>query len=218
MDIAKPSTKDLNINPYQAALTPKDLSAMRRRLAKRANQRLVRLEKASSKITGERYQDIGAAPIAYGYLKKTGRTRFTESRTPMDYEKERREVVQLQAFLSSKTSLVSGIRDIERKRIATFESGKWGSYADTGTERRPIKFSTTKEFYDFFQSSIFKELKSYGFSSEQLVESYDTAVETFKGSSEEAMDALSEALERFRQQGSISLKDLRSAARGQPLK
>lgn len=218
MPIAKPSTKDLNINPYQAALTPKDLSALRRRLAKRANQRLVRLERASSKITGERYQDIGAAPLAYAYLKKTGRTRFTESRTPMDYQKELREVVQLQDFLYSKTSLVSGIRDIERKRISTFESGKWGSYADTGTERRAIKFSTTKEFYDFFQSSIYKELKSYGFSSEQLVESYDTAVETYKGSSEEAMNALSEALERFRQQGSISLKDLRSAARGQPLK
>lgn len=216
--IAKSESKGLDINPYTASMTPKELTKLRRSLAKRANQRLVRLERATSRISGERYVDIGAAPIAKEYLSYKKRNRFLESTKPMSYEEERREVSVLQSFLKSKSSLVSGLRDIERKRIEKFESGQYGSYDVTGRKRRGLKFASTKEFYDFLTSGLFKELQNSGFSSDQILEEYDTARETFKGSADDAFNALSEALEKFRQQGNISLKELRAAARGQPLK
>lgn len=215
---AKAEAKGLDINVYTASLTPTELTKLRRSLAKRANQRLVRLERARSKISGERYSDIGAAPIAKEYLSHKKRNRFLESKQAMSYEEERREVSVLQSFLKSKSSLVSGIRDIERRRIEKFESGQYGSYDVTGKERRGLKFASTKEFYDFLNSGLFKDLQNAGFSSEQILEEYDTARETFKGSVDEAFDAMSEALEKFRQQGSVSLKDLRALARGKPLK
>lgn len=216
-----PSTKYQSLDVYQAGLTPQELSKVRRTLAKRANQRLVRLERAKSSITGEKYSDIGAAPIARDYLSRTGRKRFTEGKwkdSPSSYEEQRREIVQLQAFLSSKTSLVSGIRDIEDKRVKTFESGKWGSAKWTDGDRRALKFASTKEFYDFFQSSVFRELVQSGFTSEQVLEAYDTARERYEGQDEEAIERLSEALEKFREQGKISLKELREMAGGNPLK
>lgn len=216
--IFKAESKGLDINPYTASMTPTELTKLRRSLAKRANQRLVRLERATSRISGERYVDIGAAPIAKQYLSHKKRNRFLESKKPMSYEEERREVSVLQSFLKSKSSLVSGLRDIERKRIEKFESGHYASYDVTGRKRRGLKFASTKEFYDFLTSGLFKELQSSGFSSEQILDEYDTARETFNGSADEAFNALSEALEKFRQQGNISLKELRAAARGQPLK
>lgn len=218
MPKAKAESKGLDINPYTASLSPTELTKLRRSLAKRANQRLVRLERARSKISGERYSDIGAAPIAKEYLSYKKRNRFLESRKPMSYEEERREVSVLQSFLKSKSSLVSGIRDIERRRIEKFESGQYGSYDVTGKKRRGLKFSSTKEFYDFLNSGLFKDLQNAGFSSEQILEEYDTARETFKGSVDEAFDAMEEALDKFRLQGSVTLKDLRAAARGKPLK
>lgn len=218
MATIKAESKGLDIDVYRASLTPKELSSLRRSLAKRANQRLVRLERASSKVTGESYKEIGAAPIAYDYLKKKGRTRFVEKLdSGLTYDQERMEVTKLQAFLSSKTSLVSGIRDIERKRIETFESGKYGSYADTGKERKGLKFASTKEFYEFFQSSTFRDLKSSGFTSEQIIEQYDNAMETYKGASEDALKALEEALDLWRHKGKLSLKELIAASGGKKL-
>lgn len=212
------STKYEDIDVYRASLTPQDLAQVRRTLAKRANQRLVRLERATSKVTGEEYGNIGAAPIAREYLSRTGRRRFTESlKTDMSYEEQRREIVNLQAFLQSKSSTVQGIRDIERQRIETFESGKWGSSKWTGKERRTLKFASTKEFYDFFQSSVYKELLADGFTSEQIIEAYDTARETYDGSDEEAMNALEEALRKFREKGGISLKELKESVSVKPL-
>lgn len=217
--MAKTESKGLNVDVYRSSLSPTQISELRRTLAKRANQRLVRLERATSKISDERFNTIGAAPIAYEYLKKTGRRRFTEKlNAGLTYDQERTEVIKLQAFLSSKSSTVQGLRDIERRRIETFESGRYGSYADTGKARKKINFASTKEFYDFFQSSTFRDLRSAGFSSEQIVEEYDTALERYEGAGEEAIKALEEALEIFREKGKVTLKDLRAAAGGKPLR
>ena len=215
---AKATTKGLDIDIYQASLTPKEITKLRRSLAKRANQRLVRLERAKSKISGERYSDIGAAPIAKEYLSHKKRNRFLESTKPMSYDEERREISVLQSFLKSKSSLVSGIRDIERRRVEKFESGQYGSYDVTGKKRRELIFASTKEFYDFIHSSLYSDLKNSGFTSEQVVAEYDTARETYEGSDEEAYQALQAALDKFREQGSISLKELREFSGGKALK
>lgn len=209
---------DVTIDVYRASLTPDALMSLRRKLAKRANQRLVRLERATSRITGESYNEIGAAPLAYDYLSRQDRRRFSERLDPgQSYESLKREVTVLQGFLTSKSSTVSGIRSIEESRIRTFESGKWGSYDVTGKKRRGLKFSSTKEFYEFLQSGTFRELLQSGFSSEQIIESYDEAVETYAGKQEEALNALSEALDTFRAKGRGSLKELRAAAGGKRL-
>lgn len=213
-----PSTKSEDIDIYRTSMTPTEIKKLRRTLAKRANQRLVRLERATSKVTGEALSEIGAATIAQSYLSRTGRRRFTEKlESGLTYEQERREIINLQAFLMSKTSLVSGVRNIERRRIEVFESGKYGSYKDTGKLNRKLKFSSTKEFYDFFKSSTFKELIGAGFSSEQIIERFDEATERFKGDSEEALNALEEAIQSFREKGSITLKDLQEATKGKKL-
>lgn len=217
--------KDTLINVWKESMTPKDLQALRRKLAKRANQRLVRLERATSKVTGETYAGIGASEIAYNYLEnnykqvKGGVKRFSERLDAVtDYTQLRREVSALQNFLESKSSLVSGLREIESSRIRTFESGDWGSAKYTGKSRRKLLFASTKEFYDFIHSDTFRELKGNGFTSEQIVESYDTARETYKGSDKEALEALQEALETFREKGKGTLKELKAAAGGKPLK
>lgn len=212
------TSKGEDIDVYRVSMTPTELRKLRRSLAKRANQRLIRLERATSKVTGESLSEIGAAPIAQSYLSRTGRRRFTEKlESGLSYEQERQEIIKIQAFLKSKTSLVSGVREVERKRIEVFESGKYGSYKDTGKLNRKLNFSSTKEFYDFFHSSTFKELMGAGFSSEQIIERYDEAMERFKGKNEEALNVLEDALQTFREKGSITLKDLQAAVKGKKL-
>lgn len=219
--IAKAKQEDLELDVWHKPYTPAELQAYRRKLAKRANQRLVRLERAKSGISGDSLSGIGASEQAYAYLggQKKGKRRFTERLDPglSDFALKR-EIAVLQGFLSGKSSLVSGMREIEEKRVRTFESGKWGSASYTDGERRRLKFADTKEFYDFFHSETYRDLASQGFTSEQIVEAYDVARDTGKGADEEAQASLERALEEFRAKGRATLKDLRAAARGQPLK
>lgn len=207
---------DTEINVYQASLTESDLRKLRRKLSKRANQRLVRLERAKSKITGESYAEFGAADISYEYLnhQQSGKKRFTENvNVNMDYNELRREVSVLQNFLNAKSSTVKGMRDIEKQRVKTFESGEWGNpYTDR--KKRKLKFASTKEFYDFFHSDVFAELKDAGYTSEQIVESYDTFRERYKGSDEEAIAELEKLLEKYREKNKIQLKDLLKSVEG----
>lgn len=216
--IGTPKQSDLSKDVWRGSYSENELQAYRRKLAKRANQRLVRLERASSNISGEAYIDIGAGEKAKSYLARKGRNRFSESKTvKADYYQLRQEIIQLQSFLQSKSSTVSGIREIEAKRIKTFESGKWGSGKYTDGDRKRLQFASTKEFYDFFHSETFRKLLDAGFTSEQIIEAYDVARETYEGSDEEAIAALQGALEEFRSKGA-SLKVLRAAAKGQSLK
>lgn len=219
---------DLTTDVYRGSFPIKELQRMRRALAKRANQRIVRLERGQSEVTGEKWNTFGAVVDVYKYLndQQEGRTRFKESANALsDYGELRWEITVLQGFLGRKTSLVYGMRDIEKKRINTFESGKWGTaYKKNGTPTRPIKFASNKEFYDFLNSETFKGLVSSGFTSEQIIEEYDKArVKTVKkiarkiaeGAEVDEDDAkivaeqMQEALDDFRRKGNANLKDLR---------
>lgn len=217
-------TPDTKVDVYKNSFTPRELALLRRTLAKRANQRLVRLERAKSKITGERYAGIGASEQIYDYLERTrpavkgGVSRFSEKLdSGMTYEQIQREVTTLQGFLESKSSLVSGLRDIERKRISTFESGKWGSSKVTGKSSRKLLFSSTKEFYDFIHTKTFRDLIGMGFTSEQIIEAYDSTREKYQGSDKEAQQALEDALETFREKGRGTLKELREVGGKKPV-
>lgn len=165
-----------------------ELQQVRRKLAKRANQRMLRLERSMSDVSGEAYH-AGAYDIAQEYLKERGRgTRFSES---INYEKDsvyrlKKEILELDKFLHSKTSTIVGNREAEQKRIDTFTGSEWGLDEKT---------VTSKEFYDFLQSSAYDYFLANSFTSEQLVDIYDTFREAGAGASK-----IQEAIDDFKQQ------------------
>lgn len=204
----KPTTKGQNINPYRGDLTRADLDALRRQLAKRANQRLVRLERASSDITGENFASFGAAEKAKLYLENRGRRRFAETiNTKMKIADVRREIAELQNFLNAKSSTVAGQRDIERRRVETFAKGEWGDkFKRTGQTGTSITFATNKQFYDFLNSSTFKELVQSGFTSSTIIEAIELG--GLKKGLEETIERLKESAEEFQEKGNASIKEL----------
>lgn len=207
--------EDLTADVYRGTYQLEELQRMRRALAKRANQRIVRLERGESKVTGEKWNTFGAVMDVYDYLdkQKEGRTRFRESKNVLtDFQSLRREITVLQGFLGRKTSLVSGMQEIENKRINTFETGKWGTkWKKKGIPNRPLHFASNKEFYDFLNSETFKGLVSSGFTSEQLVELYDSARVRLgeEAEADAVSNAMTAALDEYRSKGNASLKDLR---------
>lgn len=202
----------LDIYEKGAKYTQDELNAIRVTLAKRANQRLVRLEAptAVSKVTGESYADFGAATIAYEYIKSSRyedgfypeKLRFSENfGFSTDNWDIKKEIVSLQKFLRSKSSQVKGQKAIEKKRIETFKSGSWG----TGKKSRGLKTADTKEFYNFLNSDVFHDLVNVGLTSEDIVEVYDKARDN--KSHDEIMDKMETALDTYREKGNVSFKD-----------
>ena len=165
-----------------------ELQQVRRKLAKRANQRMLRLERSTSDISGEAYH-AGAYDIAQEYLKSIGREkRFSES---LGYEKDsiyrlKKEILELDTFLHSKTSTITGNREAEKKRIDTFTGDLWGLDEKT---------VASKEFYDFLQSSAYDYFLANSFTSEQLVDIYDTFREAGADASK-----IQDAIDDFKQQ------------------
>ena len=204
----------LTADVYRGSYSLDELQRMRRTLAKRANQRIVRLERGESKVTGEKWNTFGAVTEVYDYLnrQKSGRTRFRETAQAFtDPQELKREITVLQGFLGRKSSLVSGMQEIEQKRMSSFETGKWGTkWKKTGIPNNPLHFSSNKEFYDFLNSETFKGLVSTGFTSEHLVELYDSARVRLgeEAEADAVLNAMSDALEEYRNKGNASLKDL----------
>lgn len=192
---------DLTKTDVYSSISTAELREIRRTLAKRANQRMVRLGRATSEITGEKYDEFGAVTKVKDYLERYGRTRFTESLTgetreysAMSRERLQREIVVLQGFLNAKTSSVAGQRRAEEKRVATFTSQGLG------------RIAKNKEFYDFLNSNSYNALKSSaGLQSEQIQDLYQRA-------SDEGMSAqeIQEAFDEYVSQADrVSVKGLR---------
>lgn len=184
-------TADVYGNQYSTA----QLQEIRCKLAKRANNSLRDLARNSSPITGEVYNSYGAAVDALDYLKARNRRYFseslalTENRTVL-----KAEIQRLQYFLTRPSHTVKGQREIEQKRIDTFE-------------KKGIHFASSKEFYQFLNSGTFHSLRKAQYSSEQLIEDYERARE--KGlTHEQAMERLESALEDFRQGEKVTQKNV----------
>lgn len=214
----KPSTKYQDVDVYRSnTLSVTDLQTMRRTLAKRANQRMVRLERGKSLVTGESL-NFGAIENARAYLGK--HKRFSEKLAlTTDLNQLRKEITVLQSFLNAKSSTIQGMREIERRRIKTFETGEWGQkWKQQGIRQKPIKFASTKEFYDFLNSGTFKNLIDAGFDSDQIVTMYQEAQTTAHLSDEEVRNQLEKAVEEYRSKGNANLKDLLSRLKLKPLR
>ena len=80
-----------------------------------------------------------------------------------------------------------------------------------GCKHNLFLFASTKEFYDFLNSNTFSSLVKSGFSSEQLIDIYDTArVKSTEQSDEAIIGVFEDALTHYRENGGASLKDLQS--------
>lgn len=181
------------LNFYSTPISAETLEIVRRRLAKRANQRMVRLERSVSKVSGEAYH-IGAYDLAQEYLREAKNTdkkrlRFSETlsqRSASDFESAAEyrqyllyEVAKIQSFLTAKSSTVKGNRAIEAKRIATFTDKEHGLSAAT---------VSSKGFYDFITSSAYKFLDARQISSDKLQDLFDYYVDPEKTRSISADD------------------------------
>lgn len=176
----------------------KELQSIRRKLAKRANQRMLRLERASSKVSGESYADFGAIRLAKFYLGD--KRRFSESATAISSLKNlRKEINVLQKFLSSKTSTVQGIREIEDARIDAFSSGRWRG----GSK---LQHATSSSFFDFLSSDVFRKYRKL-MSSDILLEMYDLSRDM--QSNDEIIDELDQLYDEYiRNETKVSVKEL----------
>ena len=131
--------------------TIEELEALRRKYAKRANQRLLRLERAGL--------DYYAYDRAMLYLERTRKTtRFSESKTFKGNKQALlRELDSLTTFLSSRTSTVAGQRSIEREKIKSFEN-------------KGYNVGDPRQFFNFLSSSAYKTLANSKIPSEILIE------------------------------------------------
>lgn len=155
-------------NYWNVTASREALQAVRRKLAKRANQRLVRLERSVSPISGEAYH-VGAYDIAQAELGE--RRRYSEKLDYLtDITELKKEIGQLQAFLNAKSSTVSGNRAIEKKRIETLTNlGR----DEEGHVVISLETATSKGFYDFISSKAYIYLSEKQVDSEGLQEIYD---------------------------------------------
>ncbi len=181
------TAKYQDVSVYNGTRTVKELQEIRKVLAKRANQRIVRLERAISPITGESYASYGAIDLIKVMLKQQGRNRISESLNwTDDVRRLKREISAIQNFLNSKTSTVKGQRSAEEKRAQTFESGKWKNLEEmfgneATTLRKKIQNARNEEFYRILGSASFRALKKL-YPSEQLIDLVDDALSKGKTS------------------------------------
>lgn len=182
---------DVYGNQYSTA----QLQEIRRKLAKRANNSLRDLARNSSPITGEVYNSYGAAVDALDYLKARNRRYFSESLTLTENRTVlKAEIQRLQYFLTRPSHTVKGQREIEQKRIETFE-------------KKGIHFANTKEFYQFLSSGTFQSLRKLQYSSEQVIEDYERAREQGM-THDQVLENLSNALDAFRKGEKVTQKNL----------
>lgn len=153
------TTKGQDVNPYN--INEKDLARLYTSLAKRINQRMVRLERAGfSSESGGAYADYKVILKKFGYKKRIReKINFDYSDHNVLYmqiSSMRKQVKMMQNVLKEKSSTVPGWNSIIKKRRE-----KLSEYG--------LEFKDTSEMSSFFQSYAF-ELTSLLYSSEQAVE------------------------------------------------
>lgn len=167
--------QDLNV--YQdKSLTVSDYSRIYNTLAKRVNQRLVRLKRSGVK-TG--------SMAAVGYLRKIGRRRFKEKNifTELsDFKTIKKEITIMQSFLESKRTTKTGRKQILKKTsktmsqeydlnlndesmdsfLSSFEDAKTASYLDSDTIISILASTTNEKTKSELVDDIIKEIKNSG--------------------------------------------------------
>lgn len=185
------TTKGQDISPYK--LNEKELARLYTSLAKRLNQRMLRLERAGfTSESGGAYADYNAIIKKFGYNKRI------REKIKLDYSDRnvlymqissmRKQVQMMQNVLKEKSSTVPGWNSIIKKRRE-----KLSEYG--------LEFKDTSEMSAFFQSYAF-ELISLLYSSEQAVEFVGKALRDGN-----TMSEIISKLEEFRDRTDIDRAD-----------
>lgn len=185
------TTKGQDINPYK--INEKELARLYTSLAKRLNQRMVRLERAGfTSESGGAYSDYNAILKKFGYNKRIReKINFDYSDRNVLYmqlSSMRKQVQMMQNVLKEKSSTVPGWNSIIKKRRE-----KLSEYG--------LEFKDTSEMSAFFQSYAF-ELISLLYSSEQAVEFVGKALRDG-----DTMSKIISKLEEFRDRTDIDRAD-----------
>lgn len=180
-----------------STLTHERLIADVRTMAKQANQRLVRLERAGKDNTA-------AYQRAHDYLFGLERARFKETSKNLTRQELVREYRALDKFLSMKTSTVKGANDIEKQKAKTF------------SEHYGLKIKTKKDvkrYADLWDRLGSKQLKNL-FGSDTIAKIIKTVVSS--SVSVEKIGTAIEQIERSAMAGSsksvFSQRDLAGMA------
>lgn len=127
-------------NPYLSNKSDKELYAIRKKLAKRLNQRMRRLESAGI--------DYGAIKIYKQDVARyyPGNKGFKESLGKTKGISVKHEISLLQNLLNLPTSTLPGIKNIRKKAMGTFET------------RYGVKFKNVQQYEEFISSETWKKL------------------------------------------------------------
>ena len=132
-------------NPYLSNKSDKELYAIRKKLAKRLNQRMRRLESGGINYGAIKIykQDVARYyPGNKGFKESLGKTKGITVK---------HEISLIQNLLNLPTSTLQGIKNIRKKVMRTFES------------RYGVKFKNVQEYEDFISSETWKKLEElYG--------------------------------------------------------
>lgn len=148
------------------------LNKLRLKLARRANSRLLRLEKKG--LIGWAYKPaVRYTKKAYGSNRFSMRKEISDD--PFEVIEEVEEIIN---FLNAESSTVTGVRNIESRITETFR-------------KKGLDVKKPKDFFDFLSSETYKQSEK-NLSSEQIQELFDRAV----GEGKTAME-IKQALEDF---------------------
>lgn len=128
-------------NPYLSNKSDKELYAIRKKLAKRLNQRMRRLERAGI--------DYGAIKMYREELARyyAGNKGFKESLGKTKGISVKHEISLIQNLLNRPTSTLQGIRNIHRKAQHKFE------------EIYHVKFKNVSQYEDFIESKTWEKME-----------------------------------------------------------
>lgn len=133
-----------------------DLNKLRLKLARRANSRLLRLEKKG--LVGWAYKPaVRYTQKAYGSNRFSTRKEISDD--PFEVIEEVEEIIN---FLNAESSTVTGVKNIESRITETFR-------------KKGLDIKNPKEFFDFLSSETYKQSEK-NLSSEQIQELFDRAV------------------------------------------
>lgn len=149
-----------------------DLNKLRLKLARRANSRLLRLEKKG--LVGWAYKPaVRYTQQAYGSNRFSTRKEISDN--PFEVIEEVEEIIN---FLNAESSTVTGVRNIESRITETFR-------------KKGLDIKNPKDFFDFLSSETYKQSEK-NLSSEQIQELFDRAT----GAGKTAME-IKQTLEDF---------------------
>lgn len=128
-------------NPYLSSKSDKELYAIRKKLAKRLNQRMRRLESAGI--------DYGAIKMYREEIARyyAGNKGFKESLGKTKGISVKHEISLIQNLLNRPTSTIQGIRKIHKKAQHKFE------------ELYHVKFKNVSQYEDFIESKTWEKME-----------------------------------------------------------